>query len=157
MEINLIYKSHRIGNYTVTFPAFMALLTKLQFGDNAIRKYSKEYTLEKIEIHFIRETDTFGPCGDTLCNSLSISVVGEAGEDNFLYQWYISGENYSGRILLESIDIEDKNGSVIKEILFDDAQCYELNEEFKLDEERRTVSLALTTSKLSISDLEFKK
>ena len=52
----------------------VSLSAYIQFGNNEIGKYSKEYMLKDVKCHFIREHDAIRPVADAYCESIEISV-----------------------------------------------------------------------------------
>ena len=132
----------------------MALMARLQFGDNMVGLYSKEYLVMDCHLHFSRHHDHFRPDTDARCETVELVVVAPGREDLNLYEWYIQNSTMSGRIVL---DLQSLNGdSVEKVILFEDAYCYAIEEEYHIDaQKRRSLRLSLVAEKLMINDTTF--
>ena len=131
----------------------MALMARLQF-DYVDGKYSKEYLVMDCHLHFSRHHDHFRPDTDARCETVELVVVAPGREDLNLYEWYIQNSTMSGRIVL---DLQSSNGdSVEKVILFEDAYCYAIEEEYHIDAlKRRCLRLSLMAEKLIINDTTF--
>lgn len=132
----------------------MALMARLQFGDNRANLYSKEYLVMDCHLHFSRHHNHFRPDTDARCETVELVVVAPGREDLNLYEWYIQNSTMSGRIVL---DLQSLNGdSVEKVILFEDAYCYAIEEEYHIDAlKRRCLRLSLMAEKLIINDTTF--
>ena len=132
----------------------MALMARLQFGDNRANLYSKEYLVMDCHLHFSRHHNHFRPDTDARCETVELVVVAPGWEDLNLYEWYIQNSTMSGRIVL---DLQSLNGdSVEKVILFEDAYCYAIEEEYHIDAlKRRCLRLSLMAEKLIINDTTF--
>ena len=133
----------------------MAISSTIQFGDNNIKKYSREYKLVNLKCHFKRNDDRFRPTSDVTLESVLIDVIVPASDDRFLFEWYISGQEQTGRILTEISDPAKDNEPVWKEILFDEAVCFSMGEHYVKESLRRTLRLGLVASRIIMSDIEF--
>ena len=67
----------------------MALIARLQFGDNRANLYSKEYLVMDCHLHFTRHHNHFRPDTDARCEKVEVVVVAPGREDLNLYEWYI--------------------------------------------------------------------
>ena len=132
----------------------MALMARLQFGDNTEGKYSVEYLVMDCHIHCSRHHDHFRPDTDARCEKVELVVVAPGREDLNLYEWYIQNSTMSGRIVfdLQSLTAD----AVEKVILFEEAYCYAIEEEYHIDaQKRRSLRLLLVAEKLMINDTTF--
>ena len=77
----------------------MALIARLQFGNNDSKVYSSEYLVADCHCHFSRHHNQFRPDADARCERVEIVVVAPGKENLNLYDWYISGDPISGRVL----------------------------------------------------------
>ncbi|MCH5223298.1 MAG: hypothetical protein J1E82_04590 [Muribaculaceae bacterium] len=133
----------------------MALSSVIQFGDNNITRYSREYPLLNVELHFKREDDGFRPTTDAVCESVVLSLVAPPEKDRFFNKWFIDGEEQSGCILTEISDPTKDNEPVVKEIYFQDAMLFSFEENFELDIRRRSFKLGMTAATFKIQDISF--
>lgn len=132
----------------------MALMARLQFGDNMARLYSKEYLVMDCHLHFTRQHNHFRPDTDARCEKVELVVVAPGKEDLNLYDWYINNGTMSGRIVFDLQSLT--NSAVEKVILFEDAYCYSLEEEYQIDaQKRRCLRLSIMAEKLVINDTTF--
>ena len=132
----------------------MALMARLQFGDNTEGKYSVEYLVMDCHIQCSRHHDHFRPDTDARCEKVELVVVAPGREDLNLYEWYIQNSTMSGRIVfdLQSLTAD----AVEKVILFEEAYCYAIEEEYHIDaQKRRSLRLLLVAEKLIINDTTF--
>ena len=53
----------------------MALLAVLEFGDNSIQRYSKQYLVSDCRFVFDRNHNAFSPEGAARCNQIEVVVV----------------------------------------------------------------------------------
>lgn len=132
----------------------MAITAKLQFGDNSVEMYSREYLVVDWRGHFVTPCNNIRPNGATVCQSFEIVLVAPDKSDLSLYEWFISGDAMSGRLLLDySGTIHDANSST-QQVVFEDAACYALSEQYNIDDHtRRLLRLKVAPSSISISDI----
>ena len=134
----------------------MALIARLQFGDNRANLYSKEYLVMDCHLHFTRHHNHFRPDTDARCEKVEVVVVAPGREDLNLYEWYIQKGSQSGRLVfdLQSITGGDTE---IKFLEFEDAYCYSIAEEYQIDaQKRRCIKLSFVAENILINDTEFK-
>ncbi len=134
----------------------MALLANLQIGDNVTKRYAKTYLLTEVHSHVNRSHNRFLPDSHPRCEHLDIEVVVPGKQDLTLIEWYTKQISLSGRIVVELTD-PGQGGSVqTREIYFNDARCFSLQEEYHIDQSRRRVlTLAFEASELTIDDVTF--
>ena len=134
----------------------MALMARLQFGDNSAGLYSKEYLVMDCHLHFSRHHNHFRPDTDARCEKVELVVVAPGKEDLNLYEWYIQNDTMSGRIVFDLQNLTHDNSNE-KAILFEDAYCYAIEEEYHIDvQKRRCLRLSLVAENLTINDTAFK-
>lgn len=134
----------------------MALMARLQFGDNSVGLYSKEYLVMDCHMHFTRHYNHFRPDTDARCETVEVVVVAPGKEDLTLYEWYIENGTMSGRIVfdLQSITGGDTETKFLE---FEDAYCYSMAEEYRIDaQKRRCIKLSIMAETLTINDTEFR-
>lgn len=134
----------------------MALTARLQFGDNDARVYPDEYLVEDCQCHFTRHYDHLHPDREALCERMELTVVAPGRENQTLYEWYISGDVMTGRVLFEmpSPHSEEK---VYKEVLFEGAYCFALAEEYNINQSiRRCVRLSIVAEHLVVNNINFR-
>ena len=135
----------------------MALLAKLQFGNNSIKRYSREYLLVDFKCHVFRHHNEARPDGNPQCDSMELNVVIPGKEDLNLYEWYVGASCMSGRVLVELPAPASNQQSLWKEVLFEDARCYAMAEEFNIDRQiRRTLKLSMVADELTVDTVDFK-
>lgn len=134
----------------------MALMARLQFGDNMAGLYSKEYLVMDCHLHFSRHHDHFKPDTDAQAEKVELVVVAPGKEDLNFYEWYINNGVQSGRIIFD-IQTVTSHHPVEKVILFENACCCSLEEEYHIDtQRRRCLRLSLVAEELTINDTVFK-
>lgn len=133
----------------------MALMACLQFGDNMTGHYSKEYLVMDCHLHFSRHHNHFRPDTDARCEQVELVVVAPGKEDLNLYEWYIQNGTMSGRIVFD-LQTVTSNNAIEKVILFEDAYCYAIEEEYHIDvQKRRCLRLSLVADRVEINDTAF--
>ena len=133
----------------------MSLTAYIQFGNNDIAKYSREYMLKDIRCHFKRNHDAVRPTEDAYCESIEISVFVPGKDDLMLIEWFANAEMQSGRILVEESDPLKEEEQKWHQIIFDDALCFSLREDFKQDEKRRVLYLGIMAQSLKADGVSF--
>ena len=133
----------------------MALTAKLQFGDNKSGRYPSEYLVADCHCHFIRGYNHAQPDSDARCERVDLSVVAPSKENLSLYDWFITNSVQSGRIVFDTVNITD-NTDANKIITFEDAYCYSLAEDYRIDvAEQRLLKLSFVADKITISGIQF--
>ena len=133
----------------------MALMARLQFGDNRANHYSKEYLVVDCHLHFTRHHNHFRPDTDARCEKVEVVVVAPGREDLNLYEWYIQKGSQSGRLVF---DLQSITGSdtEMKFLEFEDAYCYSIREEYHIDSQRRRcLRLSFVAEKITVNEVEF--
>lgn len=133
----------------------MSLTAYLQFGNNEIGKYSKEYMLKDVKCHFIRNHDAVRPTEDAFCESIELSIFVPGKEDLMLIEWFANAELQSGRILVEESDPRREEEHKWHQILFEDALCFSLREDFRQDDKRRVLYLSIMAHRIQADGVNF--
>lgn len=135
----------------------MALTATLQFGDNSVGRYFKEYLVTDFHCRVFRTHNEWRPDGNPKCDCLELSVVAPGKEDLNLYEWYVGRSCMSGRILIEMSAPAQNQAPQWKEVLFENAACYALSEEYNIDvNQRRCLHLRLSVEELTLDSVLFK-
>ena len=123
----------------------MALIAALEFGDNNIRRYTKQYLLADCRFVFDRPYNAFSPERPARCERLEVVVIAPGKRDLGLFQWFSNQE-----ILMQ-------NQADPQVIYFENAKCLSLSEMYDIDNSsRRLVKLAIVADSIEIEDVEFK-
>lgn len=135
----------------------MAISAKLQFGDNECGHYSSEYPVLGYECHFSRHYEISCPDSDPRCDSIMIVVVTPGRENTELLQWYVNQSCMSGRILLDTSDMVDGGGdSTSREIRFEDAKCFAIEEDYDNTVSRlRVLKIEIMAENMEIDSVKF--
>ena len=134
----------------------MALIAVLEFGDNNIKRYSKQYLVSDCRFLFKRPYNAFRPDQNAQCNRVEVDVVAPGKEDLELFEWFASQGVRDGRILI-SLSNEGKVSDGVAQLLyFNDAKCFALSEYYDIDaSKRRVLKLGITASEITIDDVIF--
>ena len=131
------------------------MLASLQFGDNGVNLYSKEYLVAECNCHFTRCHNQFRPDGNARCDKLTVKLVAPGKEDLTIFEWYASNSVQSGRIVF-TLPFMDNSTDNIKEICFDDAHCLSIAENYDIGaSSRRTLTLEIVPGRIVIDSVEF--
>lgn len=134
----------------------MALTAVLEFDDNNIKRYSKQYMVSDCRFVFDRPYNEFRPEGAARCERLEVFVIAPGKSDLSLFEWFYSQGVQNGRIVI-SLAVEkkfDENDTQV--IYFEDAKCFSLSEIYDIDSSRRRLlKLAIGADKMTIDDTSF--
>ena len=134
----------------------MALIASLQFGDNESKRYSSTYTVCDVKCHMQRHHNAFQPDGHTQCERVDITVVAPGKEDLTLIEWYIKRLSMSGRVVIEMSGDANISVPASKEILFEDAVCFRMAEDYHIDNNRRRLlTLSFEADTLTLDNIVF--
>lgn len=134
----------------------MSLLAHLQFGDNSIGQYTKEYLVTQCQYQFSRQHNYRLPDTDARCATIEVSIVAPGKEDLGLYEWYIDKMVLSGRILFNMSNFSSNEDSPQKELYFEDAHCFSLSEEYHINGTfQRLIKLAFIAEQITIDSVSF--
>lgn len=133
----------------------MALTAVLEFGDNNIRRYSKQFMVADCRFVFDRSYNDFCPEGDTRCDRMELFVVAPGKEDLTLFEWFADQSVLDGRITI-SLGATNDNSLDSQEIVFEEAVCFALCEMYDIDSSmRRLLKLSILAKKICIDDVCF--
>lgn len=129
----------------------------LQFGDNDAGVYSSEYPVIECDCHFSRHHDYYSPDSDPRCEKVMIMVVAPGKEDLGLVEWYIDNSCQSGRIVFDVSDqLGAEGGDSQRVILFEDARCYLIEEQYDISlSSRRLLRLEFLAECIQIDSNRF--
>ena len=133
----------------------MALTAVLEFGDNNIRRYSKQFMVADCRFVFDRSYNDFCPEGDTRCDRMELFVVAPGKEDLTLFEWFADQSVLDGRITI-GLGATNDNSLDSQEIVFEEAVCFALSEMYDIDSSmRRLLKLSILAKKICIDDVCF--
>lgn len=135
----------------------MALIAVLEFGDNSIRRYTKQYLLSDCRFVFDRPYNAFSPERPAHCERIEVVVIAPGKSDLGLFQWFSEQENREGRIAISLISDVAQNETEPQVVYFENARCLSLSEMYDIDNSsRRLIKLAIVADSIEIEDVEFK-
>lgn len=133
----------------------MALTAVLEFGDNNIRRYSKQFMVADCRFVFDRSYNDFCPEGDTRCERMELFVVAPGKDDLTLFEWFADQSVLDGRVTI-SLGATSDNSLDSQEIVFEEAVCFALSEMYDIESSmRRLLKLSILASKICIDDVCF--
>ena len=134
----------------------MSLIARLQFGDNAFKRYSHEYVVTDFKCHVTRRHNLARPDGNPMCDHLELTVVVPGRDDLNLFEWYVDQSSISGRILIELSTPAQNQSSQWKEVLFENGICYAIEEEYHIDRNlRRSLRLRIAVEEITVDSVSF--
>ena len=134
----------------------MALIAALEFGDNNIRRYTKQYLLADCRFVFDRPYNAFSPERPARCERLEVVVVAPGKKDLGLFQWFSNQEIREGRIAISLVG-DGKIEADPQVIYFENGQCLSFSEVYDIDNSRRRLlKLAIIAEKIELENVEFK-
>lgn len=129
----------------------MALTSTLEFGDNSIRHYHKQYLIADCRLLFARPYNGFMPEGAARCERVEVTVVAPGKDDLGLMEWFDSQSVQNGRIVIRQTSESGDNESDVQTIYFEEAKCFSLSEMYDIDvSRRRLLKLAIGAESLDI-------
>lgn len=137
----------------------MNIIAHLQFGDNVSELYSKEYLVVGCRTHVRRSHNSYHPDSAPHCETIEVTVVAPTKADLYLYEWYLSNENTSGRLQFDIDDVRQTGGEIHKRNLyFEGAQCFSIHENYDIQStSRRLLTLQITADSLTANDVRIGK
>lgn len=133
----------------------MALTAVLEFGDNDIRRYSKQFMVADCRFVFDRPYNDFCPEGHTRCERMELFVVAPGKEDLTLFEWFANQSVLDGRVII-SLGATNDNSPDSQEIVFEEAVCFALSEMYDIESSmRRLLKLSILANKICIDDVCF--
>ena len=134
----------------------MEVQAKLQIGNNSTHIYSKNYNVVNLFCHCTRHTSSSRPDTDACCEHIAITLVAPDMADLSLYDWYISGQPLSGRVLFDLSEGQASSSQDNVNMVVEDAYCFAIEEEYNIDEaKRRTVKLSLVANEVTFEGATF--
>lgn len=135
----------------------MALIAALEFGDNNVQRYTKQYLLADCRFVFDRPYNAFSPERSTRCERLEVVAVAPGKDDLTLFQWFSDQDVKDGRIVISLTGDSMQNTAEPQVIYFEEAKCLKLSEIYDIDSsQRRLIKLAIIASSIEIEGVEFK-
>jgi hypothetical protein len=136
----------------------MSLLKKLQIGDNAAGRYTKEYLLVDYKCHTCRSHNAFRPNADMSCESIELTIIAPGVDDMSIYDWFINQTSVDGRIQVELPSVLYQGNTEYKEILFEGATCFSLEEHYEIDKnQRRVLHLGMIAGQVTIDGVVYNR
>ena len=133
----------------------MALTAVLEFGDNDIRRYSKQFMVADCRFVFDRPYNDFCPEGHTRCERMELFVVAPGKEDLTLFEWFANQSVLDGRVVI-SLGASNDSSIDSQEIVFEEAVCFALSEMYDIESSmRRLLKLSILANKICIDDVCF--
>jgi hypothetical protein len=87
---------------------------------------------------------------------IELTVIAPGKQDMELYEWFIKQSTLSGRILIQLPPQPMQNDAETKEILFEEATCFSLEEGYHIGEnQRRVLRLSLVADEININGVMF--
>jgi len=122
----------------------MALTAVLEFGDNHIKRYSKQYMVSDCQLVYARSYNEFCPEQSARCERMEVVVVAPGKDDLSFFQWFSRRETRDGRVVINLANDAQSMNSAPQIIYFEEAQCFSLSEVYDIDtSHRRLIRLAL--------------
>ncbi len=136
----------------------MSLLKKLQIGDNAAGRYTKEYLLVDYKCHTCRSHNAFRPNADMSCESIELTIIAPGVDDMSIYDWFINQTSVDGRIQVELPSVLYQGNTEYKEILFEGATCFSLEERYEIDKnQRRVLHIGMIAGQVTIDGVVYNR
>ena len=133
----------------------MAFTAVLEFGDNNIRRYAKQFMVADCRFVFDRSYNDFCPEGDTRCERMELFVVAPGKEDLMLFEWFANQSVLDGRVVI-SLGAANDSSLDSQEIVFEEAVCFALSEMYDIESSmRRLLKLSILANKICIDDVCF--
>ena len=134
----------------------MALIAALEFGDNNIKRYTKQYLLADCRLVFDRPYNSFSPERPARCERMEVVVIAPGKRDLSLFQWFTQQDIKDGRIAISLLGDSNQNEGEPQVIYFENGRCLSLSEMYDIyNQRRRLLKLAIIADKIEIEDVEF--
>lgn len=129
----------------------MALTAVLEFGDNSIKRYSKQYMVSDCRLLFARPFNGFSPEGAARCERVEVTVVAPGKDDLGLIEWFSTQGVQNGRLVISLTNEFKDNESDSQILYFEEAKCFSLSEYYDINvSRRRLLKLAIGAETLEI-------
>ena len=136
----------------------MALIAVLEFGNNNIGRYHKQYHVSDCHIVHSRRYNLYCPEGSANCERLEVSVVCPGRDDLDLYEWFGTKNTQEGRIVISTTTAKNPDGNAEHIVYFEGAHCFSLTEDYDAGTTRRRIlKLAIEAEKISVDDVNVKR
>lgn len=136
----------------------MALIAVLEFGENKIKRYYKQYLVSDCRLLFARPFNGFTPEGGIRCERVEVTVVSPGKEDHSLIEWFSSQTVQNGRIVIRLANETNDKDSDTQVIYFEEAKCFSLSECYDINvSRRRLLKLAISAETLEIDGVNLKR
>lgn len=135
----------------------MALTAVLEFGDNDIQRYTKQYLVSDYQLVFDRPYNDFAPEASARCERLEVVVVAPGKNDLGLFKWFSEQSIQGGRLVIGQNYGKLTNDEDTQVIYFEEAQCFSLSEHYGIGtQRRRTLKLCIVAKEMIIDDITYK-
>ena len=129
----------------------MALTAVLEFGDNSIKRYSKQYLVSDCRLLFARPFNEFSPEGAARCERVEVTVIAPGKDDLGLIEWFSTQGVQNGRIVISLTNDPNGNDSDTQILYFEEAMCFSLSEFYDINvSRRRLMKLAISAETMEI-------
>ena len=129
----------------------MALTAVLEFGDNSIKRYSKQYLVSDCRLLFARPFNGFSPEGAARCERVEVTVVAPGKDDLGLIEWFSTQGVQNGRLVISLTNDLKDNESDSQILYFEEAKCFSLSEYYDINvSRRRLLNLAIGAETMEI-------
>ena len=129
----------------------MALTAVLEFGDNSIKRYSKQYLVSDCRLLFARPFNGFSPEGAARCERVEVTVVAPGKDDLGLIEWFSTQGVQNGRIVISLTNDLKTDESDSQILYFEEAKCFSLSEYYDINvSRRRLLKLAISAETMEI-------
>ena len=129
----------------------MALTAVLEFGDNSIKRYSKQYLVSDCRLLFARPFNGFSPEGAARCERVEVTVVAPGKDDLGLIEWFSTQGVQNGRIVISLTNDLKTDESDSQILYFEEAKCFSLSEYYDINvSRRRLLKLASSAETMEI-------
>ena len=129
----------------------MALTAVLEFGDNSIKRYSKQYLVSDCRLLLARPFNGFSPEGAARCERVEVTVVAPGKDDLGLIEWFSTQGVQNGRLVISLTNEIKDNESDSQILYFEEAKCFSLSEYYDINvSRRRLLKLAIGAETLEI-------
>ena len=134
----------------------MALTAVLEFGDNGIRRYSKQYQVSDCRFVFDRPSNAFSPEGAARCERLEVVVIAPGKTDLSMFEWFSNQDTRDGRIVISLANEGRLDEFDTQTIFFNEARCFSLSERYDIDNQRRRLlRLAIVADRMEVDGVGF--
>lgn len=135
----------------------MKFQASLQFGDNTVGYYAKQYGVVNYKCRFSREFDGFQPATVSYCERITVTIVAPGKQDLALYEWFTSGGVLNGRIVFDATLGANVDQEETRVLTFEEAHCFSLSEHYNIDlPERRLLVLEFDAEIINYTNQTFK-